>query len=87
MPALFSKPQNSQTKRFYVAVLTNVSPAVPSPMFEFPMYTVPEDDPGSVPLCVNISVQITQPITYDIVTAQKSPAQAEGKKESICLLF
>ena len=42
------------------------------------MYTVPEDDPGSVPLCVDIGVEITEPLTYTITTAQKSPSQAEG---------
>ena len=42
------------------------------------MYTVPEDDPGSVPLCVDIGVEITEPLTYTITTAQKSPPQAEG---------
>ena len=47
-------------------------------MFQFPMYTVPEDDPGSVPLCVDIGVEITEPITYTITTAQKSPPEAEG---------
>ena len=48
-------------------------------MFQFPVYTVPEDDPGSVPLCVNISVEITNPITYTISTGHKSPAEAEGR--------
>ena len=42
------------------------------------MYTVPEDDPGSVPLCVDLGVEITQPLTYTITTAQKSPSEAEG---------
>ena len=55
----------------------------PSPMFEFPMYRVPEGDPGSVPLCVNISVEITQPIRYNIVTGQKSPPEAEGKEDEL----
>ena len=43
------------------------------------MYIVPEDDPGSVPLCVNISVNIFDPLTYIITTAHKFPAEAEGK--------
>ena len=44
------------------------------------MYIVPEGDPESVPLCVNISVEITEPITYTIESFHKSPAEAEGKK-------
>ena len=47
-------------------------------MFTESMYTVPEDDPGSVELCVNISVEITQSITFPIRTEQKSPPEAEG---------
>ena len=68
---------------------------VPDPMFENPMYTVPEDDPGSVPLCLNISVQITEPIEYTIVTSPKSPPDIEGKEDCVphfiflngCLFF
>ena len=52
---------------------------VPAPVFEMTMYTVPEDDAGSVPLCVDIGVEISEPITYTITTAQKTPPQAEGK--------
>ena len=48
-------------------------------MFEFPMYIVPEGDPGSVPLCVDISVEITEPIVYTIGTREKSPPEAGGK--------
>ena len=55
------------------------------------MYTVPEDDPGSVPLCVDIGVEITESITYTITTAQKNPSQAEGRnkarwRESFCTI-
>ncbi|CAI8024988.1 FRAS1-related extracellular matrix protein 2, partial [Geodia barretti] len=50
---------------------------IPAPVFEMTMYTVPEDDPGSVRLCVDIGVEITEPITYTITTAQKNPPQAE----------
>ena len=42
------------------------------------MYTVPEDDPGSVELCVDIGVEITEPVTFTIETGPKSPPQAEG---------
>ena len=48
-------------------------------MFDMTMYTVPEND-RTVPLCIDIGVEITAPITYTITTAQKSPPQAEGKK-------
>jgi hypothetical protein len=50
---------------------------IPAPVFEMTMYTVPEDDPGSVKLCVDIGVEITESITYTITTAQKNPSQAE----------
>ena len=42
---------------------------------------IPEDDSGSVSLCVNISVNIIlfEPFTFIIETAQKFPAEAEGK--------
>ena len=45
------------------------------------MYIVPEDDPGSVSLCVNINVNIMlfEPFTFIIETAHKFPAEAEGK--------
>ena len=42
-----------------------------------PVYTVPEDN-RTIPLCVDIGVGITQPITYTITTAHKNPAEAEG---------
>ena len=45
------------------------------------MYTVPENDTGGVPLCVEIDVEITEPITYTITTAQKTPSQAEGRSQ------
>ena len=53
----------------------------PAPVFEMTMYTVPEDDASSVPLCVDIGVEITEPITYTITTAQKTPPQAEGRNK------
>ena len=57
-------------------------------MFQFPMYTVPEDNPGSVPLCVNVSVEITEPITYTIETGHKFPtAEAEGILRTIIKLY
>ena len=48
-------------------------------MFDQSVYTVPEDDPGSVSLCVDIGVEISEPISYTISTAQKSPPEAEGR--------
>ena len=60
------------------SILAHIFLTVPNPVFGMTMYTVPEDDPGSVPLCVDIGVEITEPLTYTITTAQKSPSQAEG---------
>ena len=58
----------------------SISPYIaPEPMFDMTMYTVPEND-RTVPLCIDIDVEITAPITYTITTAQKSPPQAEGKR-------
>ena len=53
----------------------------PDPIFDQIKYIVPEDDSGSVSLCVNISVNIIlfEPLTYTIATAHKFPAEAEGK--------
>ena len=53
----------------------------PDPIFDQIMYIVPEDDSGSVSLCVNISVNIIlfEPFTFIIATAHKFPAEAEGK--------
>ena len=48
------------------------------PQFEQSMYTVPEND-RTVPLCIDIGVQITESLTYTITAVQKSPPEAEGK--------
>ena len=42
------------------------------------MYTVPEND-RTVPLCIDIGVEITESLTYTITAVQKSPPEAEGK--------
>ena len=42
------------------------------------MYTVPEND-RTIPLCIDIGVEILEPVTFTIDTAQKSPPEAEGK--------
>ena len=60
---------------------------MPAPVFDQSVYTVPEEDPGSVPLCVDIGVVITEPLTYTISTAQKSPPQAEGMANIVCLML
>ena len=49
----------------------------PDPVFTQTMYTVPEND-RSVPLCIDIGVEISSSLSYTITTAQKSPPQAEG---------
>ena len=66
-----------RTKQYSTFTVT-YHPTEPAPQFETTMYTVPEDDPGSVPLCVDLGVEITEPLTYTITTAQKSPPEAEG---------
>ena len=55
--------------------------ADPNPQFEETMYTVPEDD-RTVPLCIDIGVGITTPMTYTITAEQKSPPEAECKTET-----
>ena len=42
--------------------------AEPSPMFELTMYTVAENDTSGLPLCVDLGVTITEPLTYTITT-------------------
>ena len=46
-------------------------------MFEMSVYTVPEND-RSQELCIDVGVDVSQPETYTITTAQKSPPEAEG---------
>ena len=59
------------------------SPA-PDPVFTQTMYTVPEND-RSIPLCIDIGVELTSPLSYTISTAQKSPPQAEGTYNHVFL--
>ena len=47
------------------------------PVFEQTVYTVPEND-RTVPLCIDIGVEITESLTYTITAVQKSPPEAEG---------
>ena len=51
---------------------------VPMPQFEQTMYTVPENN-RTVPLCIDIDVNITEAMTYIITAEQKDPAEAEGE--------
>ena len=50
----------------------------PDPKFDMTMYTVPEND-RTIPLCIDIGVEILAPVTFTIDTTQKSPPEAEGK--------
>ena len=50
----------------------------PDPMFEMTMYTVPENN-RTIPLCIDIGVNLLDPVIFHITTAQKSPPEAEGK--------
>ena len=47
-------------------------------MFDMTMYTVPEND-RTIPLCIDIGVEILEPVTFTIDTAQTSPPEAEGE--------
>ena len=58
---------------------THRLPIVPEPVFEMGVYSVPEGDPTSVPLCVDLGVTLAQPATYTITTQQKVPPQAQGE--------
>ena len=60
---------------------THHLPIVPEPVFEMGVYSVPEGDPTSVPLCVDLGVTLAQPATYTITTQQKAPPQAQGEIE------
>ena len=51
---------------------------VPMPQFEEMIYRVPEND-HTVPLCVNIDVNISEAMMFIITAEQKYPAEAEGK--------
>ena len=51
---------------------------VPNPEFEMTMYTVPENN-RTVPLCIDISVMITEPETFTITAEQKDPPEAQGR--------
>ena len=51
---------------------------VPKPQFEEMIYRVPEND-RTVPLCVDIDVNITEAVMFTITAEQKYPAEAEGK--------
>ena len=50
----------------------------PDPKFDMTMYTVPEND-RTIPLCIDIGVELLAPVIFTIDTAQKSPPEAEGK--------
>ena len=50
----------------------------PDPKVNMTMYTVPEDD-RTVPLCIDIGVNVLESVTFTIDTTQKSPPEAEGK--------
>ena len=60
---------------------------LPEPQFEETLYTVPEND-RTVPLCINMSVEITESLTYTITAVQKDPPEAEGEyKHCVCKLY
>ena len=50
---------------------------VPEPVFEFPVYTVSEND-RTVPLCIDVGFEVLEATTYTILAIQKNPPEAEG---------
>ena len=50
----------------------------PDSKFDMKMYTFPENN-RTIPLCIDIGVNLLEPVTFHIDTAQKSPPEAEGK--------
>ena len=63
----------------YTCQIQYVPCIVSDPKFEMTMYIVPENN-RTTPLCIDIGVEITEPVTVNIDTAQKSPPEAEGKQ-------
>ena len=55
-------------------------------MFDMTMYTVPENN-RTVQLCIDIGVELLEPVIFNITTAQKSPAEAEGKNRLVPYLI
>ena len=51
--------------------------AAPRPQFEQTMYTVPEND-RTVPLCIDIGVDVPEPMNFTITAIQKAPPEADG---------
>ena len=51
---------------------------LPEPQFEETLYRVPEND-RTVPLCIDIGVEVTASLTYTITAVQKDPPEAEGE--------
>ena len=75
--------------------MCTVCSLAPEPEFEFSVYIVPENDP-SVPLCINVNIEVREPTTYTIVAIQKDPPEADGiyykiipknLTEVICTIF
>ena len=55
-----------------------MSYAAPVPEFEFPVYTVSEGG-RRVPLCIDVGVAVSEPVSYTITAIHKDPPQAEGE--------
>ena len=61
----------------HTTMCSNFTPA-PEPMFEQPMYTVPENN-RTVPLCIDVGVVVSQDTEYTITASNKNPPEAQGK--------
>ena len=53
------------------------SNAVPEPEFDQTMYTVPENN-RTVPLCIDIGVELPGPMEFTITSKSKDPPDAQG---------
>lgn len=56
--------------------------SAPEPTFELTMYSVPENN-RTIPLCIDVGVQVIEAITYTITAMHKDPQEAEGIHLSI----
>ena len=58
-------------------VCLSPNPSVPMPQFEKPMYIVPENN-RTVPLCIDVGVEVSDPLDLTITAKNKDPPDAQG---------
>ena len=59
-----------------------LSPA-PEPVFEQTVYTVPENN-RTVPLCIDVGVELQGPMEFIITSKSKDPPDAQGQWVTVC---